>query len=110
MNIEDYYNYCLSLNGTKEEMPFDKKTLVFKVNNKIYALTDIEIFEFINLKCKPDRAEELRISYHSVKPGYHMNKKHWNSIYIQGNDINTKLIKRWIHNSYKLVSKINPLQ
>ena len=81
MNIEDYYNYCLSLKGSEEHMPFDKKTLVFKVKNKIYTLTNIENFEFINLKCNPEKALELRERYHSVKPGYHMNKKHWNSIY-----------------------------
>ena len=110
MNIEDYYNYCLSLKGTKEEMPFDKKILVFKINGKIYTLTNIEAFEFINLKCRPEETEELRIKYPSVKPGYHMNKKHWNSIYIQGNDVNSKLIKEWIFNSYKLVSQKNPIQ
>ena len=105
MNIEDYYDYCLSLKGSKEHMPFDKKTLVFKVKNKIYTLTDIENFEFINLKCNPEKALELRERYYSVKPGYHMNKKHWNSIYIKGNDINNNLIKEWILDSYNLVSK-----
>ena len=78
MNIEDYYDYCLSLKGSKEYMPFDKKTLVFKVKNKIYTLTNIENFEFINLKCNPEKALELRENYHSVKPGYHMNKKQKN--------------------------------
>ena len=86
-------------------MPFDEKTLVFKVKNKIYTLTNIENFEFINLKCNPEKALELRERYYSVKPGYHMNKKHWNSIYIKGNDINNNLIKEWILDSYNLVSK-----
>jgi predicted DNA-binding protein (MmcQ/YjbR family) len=105
VNIEDYYNYCLSLKGSKEHMPFDEKTLVFKIKNKIYTLTNIENFKFINLKCNPEKALELRERYHSVKPGYHMNKKHWNSIYIKGNDINNNLIKKWILDSYNLVSK-----
>ena len=105
MNIEEFYNYCLSFNNSKEDMPFDDKTLVFKVNGKIFSLTNIENFKFINLKCNPINAVELREKYYSVKPGYHMNKKHWNSIYMNGEDVNDKLIKKWIKESYYLVVK-----
>ena len=105
MNIEDFYNYCLSFKDSKEEMPFDNETLVFKIKGKIFTLTNINTFEFINLKCNPTQALELREKYHSVKPGYHMNKKHWNSIYVNGNDIDDYLIKIWISNSYNLVLK-----
>ncbi len=84
MNIEALREYCLSLKGTKEKMPFDDKILVFYVKGKMFCLTDIEDYEFINLKCNPDKAIELREQYSEVSPGYHMNKKHWNSVRPQG--------------------------
>ncbi len=102
MNIEEFRQYCLSLSKTSESLPFDKKTLVFKVYNKIFALTGIDSFSFINLKCNPEKAIELRETYPAVTPGYHMNKKHWNSIKMD-NNISDKLLKIWIKNSYDLV-------
>ena len=105
MNIEEYRTYCLSKKGVTEGFPFGGETLVFKVMGKMFALTDVDGFESVNLKCDPERALELRSSYEAVNPGYHMNKKHWNSIYIKGNDINNNLIKEWILDSYNLVSK-----
>ena len=88
-------------------MPFDEKTLVFKVKNKIYTLTNIENFKFINLKCNPEKALELRERYHSVKPGYHMNKKHWNSVSFMG-DLSDQQIESWVADSYNLVVKNMP--
>jgi len=76
MNIEMFRDFCLSLKDTTEEFPFDESTLVFKVGGKIFALTDIDLFNSINLKCDPETAIELRERYSSVLPGYHMNKKH----------------------------------
>ncbi len=102
MNIEELRNYCLSLKGTDEKMPFDERVLVFTVKDKIFCLTDIEKFEFINLKCNPEIAIELREKYAEVKSGYHMNKKHWNSVNVRGT-ISDELIKSWILDSYKLV-------
>lgn len=104
MNIEAFYNYCLSLPGTTEEFPFDENTLVFKVMGKIYALTDIETFESINLKCDPVRALELRAAYEEVNPGYHMNKKHWNTVSMAG-ALEDSLILELIDHSYDLVVK-----
>ncbi len=102
MNIEEFRNYCLSLKGVTEKMPFDDKILVFYVSDKMFCLTDIDEFEYINLKCDPVDAIILRENYNEVSPGYHMNKKHWNSVKINGN-LPDKLIKEWINNSYNLV-------
>ena len=102
MNIEDFRNYCLSLKETTEDLPFDENTLVFKVKGKMFCLTDIEKFDFVNLKCDPEKAILLREQYQSVLPGYHMNKKHWNTVKID-NTIPDKLIKEWLIDSYNLV-------
>jgi len=75
---------------------------VFKVKGKIFALTSLETFESINLKCDPEEAVALREKYEAVIPGYHMNKKHWNTIIMDGS-LSDKLIKQWIDDSYKLV-------
>ncbi len=104
MNIEDLRNYCLSLKGAAEKMPFDNKTLVFTVKDKMFCLTDIETYEFVNLKCNPEKAIELREKYSEVTPGYHMNKKHWNSIKPE-ESIPNELMKQWILDSYNLVVK-----
>jgi len=102
MNIEQYRDYCISKKGVTESFPFDEKTLVFKVMNKMFALTNIENFSFINLKCDPEKAVELREIYEGVRPGYHMNKALWNSVYTQ-EDVSDKLIVEWIDNSYDLI-------
>ena len=102
MNIEDLRAYCLSKKGTIESFPFDKVTLVFKVMNKMFALTNLDGDLTINLKCDPDKAIDLREQYSAVIPGYHMNKQHWNTIQIDGS-INDILIKEWIDDSYKLI-------
>ena len=104
MNIEDYRDYCLTKKGVTESFPFDKDTLVFKVMGKMFALTGIDSFEFINLKCNPEKAIELRESYNGIKPGYHMSKKHWNSVYLN-TDVSDKLIYDLIDDSYQLIVK-----
>lgn len=103
-NIEDFRDYCLSFKGVSEKFPFDERTLVFYVMNKVFCLVDIEEFEYCNLKCDPDEALELRAQYEGVKPGYHMNKKHWNSVYFN-KDVPVKHFKEMIVNSYDLVAK-----
>ncbi len=102
MNIEDLRLYCLSRKGVTEEFPFDETTLVYKVMGKMFALTDSEGEFSMNLKCDPDKAIELREKYTAVQPGYHMNKKHWNTIYLDGS-ISDELLISWIDNSYNLV-------
>jgi len=103
MNIEVFRDYCISKPGVTEEFPFDETTLVFKVAGKMFALTDLENEFTINIKCDPEKAIELREQYpDSVLPGYHMSKKHWNTILIDGRIPDTKLTE-WIDDSYKLV-------
>jgi len=104
MNIEELREYCLSKKGVGEDFPFDETTLVFKVMNKMFALTDIEKPLSVNLKCDPEIAIGLRESFTAVQPGFHMSKKHWNTIYIDGS-IDDKLIYKWIDDSYDLVVK-----
>lgn len=102
MNIEEFREICTSFEGVTEGFPFDDNTLAFKVMGKIFALTDVEKFEGINLKCDPVKAATLRDLYPEVKPGYHMNKKHWNTIDPHGY-LSDVLIKEWIKDSYDLV-------
>lgn len=102
MNIEDLRTYCISKEGVSEAFPFDETTLVFKVGNKIFALVSIEQKEFINLKNEPYENVELREVYDGIKPGYHMNKKHWNSVYFNS-DVGTPLLKKMIDVSYRLI-------
>lgn len=101
MNIEDFRSYCLSFKSVSESFPFDESTLVFKVKNKMFALVDIDVFDFINLKCDPEKAIELREEYNGIQPGYHMNKKLWNSVYV--NDVEDELIYNLTKHSYDLV-------
>lgn len=102
MNLESFRLYCLNKENVSEEFPFGEDTLVFKVKGKIFAITDIETFEGINLKCDPEKAVQLREHYDAVQPGYHMNKKHWNTVVMDGS-ISDSLVKEWIDHSYALV-------
>lgn len=108
MHIETFRNYCLSKSMVTEEFPFDKTTLVFKVCGKMFALTGLESLEFkVNLKCDPDRALELRETYESITAGFHMNKKHWNTVLIDGSFADELFIEL-IDHSYLLVVKSLP--
>jgi predicted DNA-binding protein (MmcQ/YjbR family) len=103
MNIEQIREYCLKKRGVTEEFPFDEETLVFKVAGKIFLLASLESIPLqINLKCDPEKAVEIREEYEAVQPGYHMNKKHWNTIIIDGN-VSIRKIFEWIDDSYNLV-------
>ena len=104
MNIEELRDYCLSLPGAGEDFPFDETTLAFKVKGKIFVLTNLERPLSVNLKCDPELAIELREHYPSVLPGYHMNKKHWNTVHIDGS-VGDDRLKEWIFMSYKLVKR-----
>jgi len=103
LNIEQIREYSLRKKGVTEEFPFDEETLVFKVAGKIFLLASLETIPLqINLKCDPEKAIELREEYESVQPGYHMNKKHWNTILIDGTVPDRKVFE-WIDDSYNLV-------
>ena len=104
MNIEQIREYCLKKKGVTEEFPFDEETLVFKVIGKIFLLASLETVPLqLNLKCEPEKAIELREEYDSVQPGYHMNKKHWNTVIIDGSVPHGKILE-WIDQSYNLVA------
>lgn len=104
MNIEDLQDYCLSKPGAEETLPFGPDTLVYKVNNKIFLLTGLDEEQLsFNVKCDPDKAIELREEFGCVRPGYHMNKKHWNTIVVDGS-VSAKQLKEWIDHSYELVA------
>lgn len=112
MNIEQLQEYCLSKKGTTAEFPFDSDTLVFKVVNKVFALVSLTKWEggqkTINLKCDPDYAEELREAYTSIHPGFHMNKKHWNTVDLSKDEIYPKFLSELIDHSYAMVVKGMP--
>lgn len=108
MNIEQFYEFCLSKKGVTEHFPFDEETLVFKVGGKMFALSSLRQWELgtpsINLKCDPERALELRAEYESIQPGYHMSKIHWNTVAFN-EDVSDKMMCELITHSYDLIFK-----
>ncbi|MDF2447728.1 MAG: MmcQ/YjbR family DNA-binding protein [Bacteroidota bacterium] len=103
MDLEIIRNYCLSKKAVKECMPFGNDTLVFKVMGKMFLLTGIDSSPLeINVKCEPEKAIELRENFSCVKPGYHMNKQHWNTVTCD-HSVTDQQLKEWIDDSYNLV-------
>ena len=110
MNLEEFRDYCLSKKYVSECFPFDTNTLVFKVANKMFALSGLDSFPAkINLKCDPEKAIELREEFNDIIAGFHMNKKHWNTVTIEGM-LSHDLICELIDHSYGLVIKGLPLK
>ena len=108
MNLETYYEYCLSKKGVTEHFPFDEDTLVFKVGGKMFALSSLIQWEkgnpSVNLKCDPERAQELRAEYDAIQPGFHMSKVHWNTITLN-EGLSDQFLEELIDHSYELVFK-----
>lgn len=104
LKLEQFRKYCLSKKGVTESFPFGESTLVFKVSDKIFAITSFENPLSVNLKCDPEQAVDLRERYEEVQPGYHMNKKHWNTVNFEGKISDIELMKL-IDHSYELVVK-----
>ena len=103
VNIEELRLYCLTKPGSEEGTPFGEDTLVFKVAGKMFALTSLSSTDLrVNLKCDPDHAIELREQYPSVLPGYHMSKKHWNTVVVDGL-VPDSQVREWIDDSYNLI-------
>ena len=102
MNVEWVRKECLSLPMTTEDMPFGNDTLVFRLHGKIFCLLSLEPADRMNLKADPEQALAWREAYPQVQPGYHMNKKHWNTVYVN-REIPDKKIIHFIHHSYELV-------
>lgn len=105
MNVEDFRIFCLTaFKGVEESTPFGKDVLVMKVGNKMFTLINLAKPYFsINLKCEPNKATKLREKYEAIQPGYHMNKKHWNTISFEHSSLSTHLIKELTQHSYHLV-------
>lgn len=104
MNIETLREYCLSKPGAEETLPFGPDTLVYKVNGKMFLLTGLDQDPLsFNVKCDPAKAIELREQHPCVQPGYHMNKKHWNTIIVDGS-VPARQLREWIDDSYALVA------
>lgn len=101
VDLEQIRLHCISKDGINESFPFNEDTLVIKTNSKIFALLSLNQPFTINLKCDPQKAVLLREEFDFVKPGYHMNKKHWNTIELDAAPIN--LVKEWIDHSYDLI-------
>ena len=105
MDIIEICDYCLSLEGAEQTFPFGPDVMVFKVQGKIFLLVPLDTRDLrFNVKCDPERAIELRERHACVLPGYHMNKKYWNTVVVDGS-IRTTELKSWIDHSYELVKK-----
>ena len=109
MDIEEIRAYCLTKNGVDEGFPFGDTTLVLKVGGKIFVLINLDSDPSMNLKCEPGRAIELREVYPAIIPGYHMNKKHWNTVVLDGS-LSKRLIMEMIDHSYDLVYQSLPIK
>lgn len=107
MNVEELRDYCLQKSGVTEGMPFGEDTLVFKVGNKIFLLISLDNSKRFNVKCDPELAIELRDRHTEVIPGYHMNKTHWNTVYMDGH-LTHKQLCEMIDHSYYLILKSLP--
>ncbi len=107
MDIEEIRNYCIAKKGVEESFPFDDQTLVMKVMNKMFCLISLDLPHGINVKCDPEKGVELREQYHGVLPGYHMNKRNWNTVRIDEIK-DDALLREWIDESYSLVVKTLP--
>lgn len=102
MNLAYFREYCLAKPGVTEDTPFDEDALCFRVGRKIFSITSINSFQYINLKCDPERSIELREQHDGITPGYHMNKKQWNSVSTTGN-VPDSLILELADHSYELI-------
>lgn len=102
MTLSYFREYCLSKTGATEDTSFDTDTLCFRIGGKIFAITDMGLFESVNLKCDPQHAVELREQKEGILPGYYMNKKHWNTVRSDGTVPDT-LILELVDHSYNLV-------
>jgi predicted DNA-binding protein (MmcQ/YjbR family) len=105
MDIEQFREYCLAKKGVTEDFPFDEVTLCMRVMGKIFAITGLDAERFsVNLKCEPEYAEELREQFAEIQPGWHMNKKHWNTVDFEGS-LDHGLLRQLIDHSYEQVAK-----
>lgn len=102
MKLDEFRAHCQRKPGFSEDLPFGPETLVFRVAGRIFALMDVDDFNSVNLKCDPERAVELRERHEGIVPGYHMNKKHWNTVDTTGS-VTRNLLLELADHSYDLV-------
>jgi len=107
MDIELLREYCIVKSGVTESLPFGPDTLVFKVGGKVFLLISLNTPTKFNVKCDPERAVALREEYTEIVPGFHMNKKHWNTVSFEGR-LSDNLLRELIDHSYDLVYKSLP--
>ena len=109
MHVEQLRDFCIAKKGVTEHFPFNEVTLVFKVMNKMFALSSLDKWEkgeeSINLKCDPEKAIVLREEFEGINPGWHMNKRLWNTVTINNADVSDDLLRKLINHSYDLVVK-----
>ena len=111
MNVEEFREYCLSLKGVEAEMPFvnvadrySRDVLCFYVGDKWFCFVNVEVFDFCCIKCDPVESGELQARYMGVKPGWHMNKRHWISVYFN-RDVSDEMVRTLVKKSYDMVVK-----
>ena len=111
MNVEEFREYCLSLKGVEEKMPFvnvadrySRDVLCFYVGDKWFCFVNVEVFDFCFIKCDPVESGELQACYMGVKPGWHMNKRHWISVYFN-RDVSDEMVRKLVKKSYDMVVK-----
>jgi predicted DNA-binding protein (MmcQ/YjbR family) len=109
MTLEEFRDHCAAFPGFSEDLPFGPEVLAFRVGGKIFALMDVDLFESVNLKCDPERAIELRERYPGITPGYHMNKRLWNTVTTDGS-VPPTLLLELARQSYELVRASLPLK
>ncbi|ARV07503.1 MmcQ-like protein [Polaribacter sp. SA4-10] len=109
MHIEQLRDFCIAKKGVTEHFPFDEDTLVFKVMGKMFLLSSLKKWESgegaVNLKCNPERSLELREEYEGITAGFHMSKKHWNTVLISNSNVSDTLLIELINHSYELVAR-----
>jgi predicted DNA-binding protein (MmcQ/YjbR family) len=103
MDLQELRDYCLSKPGATEAFPFGEDTLVFKVLGKMFALVSVSSSDWVNLKCEPERALELRAAYEEIRPGYHMNKRHWNTVQLDGR-LSRAQVEELVDHSFECVA------
>lgn len=107
MTLDELQAYCAQKKGVSWDTPFGPEVLVFRVLGRVFALAPMDVFTTVNLKCDPERAVELRERYAGIVPGYHMNKRHWNTVDVTGS-VPQKLLLELVDHSYALVRDALP--
>jgi predicted DNA-binding protein (MmcQ/YjbR family) len=102
MTLEEFRAHCATFPGFSEDLPFGPEVLAFRVGGRIFALMDVDTFESVNLKCDPERAIDLREQHPGITPGYHMNKRHWNTVRTDGS-VPHRLLLELARHSYERV-------